>query len=178
MVPIAVDIPRCGNRPAKVVIRPLAAEDRVGRPGQSLAAAGVKIGPPLEVGMVVGADDDVVITVAVDVPSRPGRVAKVVVHSFPGSDKDGAGVQPSRAAGVDVGPAGELFVPVAADDDVGIAVAIHVARSAHREAKVVVDAFAAGRPAASVRDWLSGTGFPVGLAANQHQPQDAHLTDH
>ena len=54
--------------------------------------------------------------------------------------KAGLARQPARAAVVDVGPACVAAVAVGADDDVGVAVAVHIPRPGHGSAEEIAPA--------------------------------------
>ena len=85
-----------------------------------------------------GADDDVGVAVAVHIP-RPGHgPAEDIARRLAGGGEGGAGAQPARAAVVDVGPACVADVAVSADDDVGVAVAVHIPRPGHGTAEDIV----------------------------------------
>ena len=151
-VAVAVHVPSHPHRPAKACADLVALGGPVRRGGKPHRRAVIDVGLPfirLVVVVVARAGDDVRVTVAVHVPSRPHRMAKVGANLVALGGPVRRGGKPRRRAVIDVGsPLIRLAVVVVgrADDDVAVTVAVHVPGRPHRIAKLSAGLVALGGP--------------------------------
>ncbi len=140
VVAVVVDVPGRPHRVAEFGPNPVALGGPVRGGGKPTRRAVVDIDAALSAlaVVVVGrADDDVVVAVAVDVPRRPHRVAEPGIRLVALGAPGGGVAEAGWGAVIDVGPALILLtvaVPLCADDDVVVAVAVDVPRRPHRPA--------------------------------------------
>ena len=133
---VAVDVAGRAHRVAEIGVSLIVSGGPVGGGGGAAGGAVVDIGLRLVRSIVVRlgcADDDVVVAVAVHVPGRPHRVAEVVVGYVPCNRPSSGDRQPGGRASVEVGPACFVrgSVVILTDDDVVVAVAVHIPGRPH-----------------------------------------------
>ena len=159
VVAVTVDIAGAGYADAEVVIGVLALYVPVGSGilGETRGGAVVDIGLPghaAGIVVVVGADDDIGIAVAVDVAGVGHAVAEVVACSFALVGPVGIGILGETRGGavVDIGLPGHasaIIVAIGADDNIIVTVVVDVAGRCHADAEEVVGGLALVIPVGS-----------------------------